>query len=119
MVLVHPESRRRGLATRLLEHCLDHAVRDPAIRCVKLDATPDGERVYAKLGFKREATLFRCRGRMGDVLTSHDASSPEADPNTGPRVSPHDGHWSSIDRSVQRSSKPRRVVSISSTVPGR
>jgi ribosomal protein S18 acetylase RimI-like enzyme len=40
MVLVHPDSRRRGVATALLEHTISY-LRD-RVRCIKLDATPDG-----------------------------------------------------------------------------
>ncbi len=100
MVLVRPEYRRRGLATCLLRHCLDHVARDPVIECVKLDATPDGERVYAKLGFRREATLFRWRGKMADPSKSHNASSRETDVNTGRRVRSQDSPWTSIDRAA-------------------
>jgi len=53
MVLVHPELRRRGIGRTLLERCLGY-LRDRAIRCIKLDATPLGKELYQKLGFRDE-----------------------------------------------------------------
>ncbi|MDC0275453.1 GNAT family N-acetyltransferase [Verrucomicrobiales bacterium] len=59
MVLVHPEFRRLGLATALLNHCLNYLLVEKKVRCVKLDATPDGQKVYEKLGFQVEYGLAR------------------------------------------------------------
>ena len=61
MVLVHPDFRRRGVATRLLGTCIDYL--DTRVRCLKLDATPDGRRVYEKLGFVVDSGLARWEGR--------------------------------------------------------
>jgi len=58
MVLVHPDARRHGLATALLEHCVRH-LRGLGITCLKLDATPLGQTVYDRLGFQPEWTLTR------------------------------------------------------------
>jgi GNAT superfamily N-acetyltransferase len=58
MVLVHPDHRRRGIGRALLEWCIGH-VRERGVRCVKLDATPAGKKVYDGLGFKDEWTLTR------------------------------------------------------------
>jgi len=58
MVLVHPEYRRRGIGRALLEGCLE-ALRARGVRCIKLDATPLGKRVYDGLGFRDEWTLRR------------------------------------------------------------
>ena len=50
MVLVAEEYRHRGLATRLMEDCIG-TLTDANITPV-LDATPAGEAVYARLGFR-------------------------------------------------------------------
>ena len=54
MVLVDPRFRRRGLATALMEHCLQFLEKEKGIACVRLDATPEGQTVYEKLGFRLE-----------------------------------------------------------------
>ncbi|MBM3844772.1 MAG: GNAT family N-acetyltransferase [Verrucomicrobia bacterium] len=58
MVLVHPDFRRRGIGGALLRRCIAH-LQSRGVRCIKLDATPDGKPVYASLGFKAEWTLTR------------------------------------------------------------
>lgn len=58
MVLTHPDFRRRGFAKRLLAHCLDQA--DALeIRTLKLDATEQGQPLYAALGFIAEQPIER------------------------------------------------------------
>jgi GNAT superfamily N-acetyltransferase len=58
MVLVHPDYRRRGVGTALLQRCLDY-LSGRRIRCIKLDATPAGRPVYERLGFQSEWALAR------------------------------------------------------------
>ncbi len=58
MVLVHPQYRRQGVGGALLEHCIEY-LRDRGVRCIKLDATPQGQPVYQRLGFQSEWTLAR------------------------------------------------------------
>ena len=58
MVLVHPDFRRRGLATALIRHCL-RCLFDTGVRRVKLDATPAGETVYGRMGFRSQWRLRR------------------------------------------------------------
>lgn len=58
MMLVHPECRRRGVGAALLAHCLEY-LRDRGVRCVKLDATPLGQPLYEKFGFRAEWSLQR------------------------------------------------------------
>lgn len=61
MVLVHPDFRRRGVGTALLEHAIHHLREVRGVRCVKLDATPEGQPLYEKLGFRAEWGLRRWR----------------------------------------------------------
>ena len=72
MVLVHPDFRRRGVGKALLEHCIEY-LRDRGVRCLKLDATPLGKKVYDTLGFKDEWTLTRWVRPSGPLP----ASEPE------------------------------------------
>jgi ribosomal protein S18 acetylase RimI-like enzyme len=62
MVLVHPAFRRRGAAAALLDATRAYA-RERGLARVRLDATPDGRRVYLTQGFVDEYALTRYRGR--------------------------------------------------------
>ena len=57
MVVVTPAHRRRGLATRLLRHCLAYC--EQAGLTPVLDATEAGRRVYAALGFTDRYAISR------------------------------------------------------------
>jgi len=59
MMLVDPDHRRRGIATRLMSRAVEHLER---CATVKLDATPLGRTVYGRLGFRDEYTLKRMTG---------------------------------------------------------
>ncbi len=65
MVLVTKEWRRRGLATALVDRCLAQA--DHAGWQTWLDATPDGAKVYAQLGFETCDELVRMRRPAREV----------------------------------------------------
>jgi len=58
MVLVRPDLRRQGIATRLMQWAIDDAGKD---RTLALDATPAGQAVYAQLGFHDVFTFTRWR----------------------------------------------------------
>ena len=62
MVLVDPQHRRRGIATRLMETAL--AYLDEKVAVIKLDATAEGNPVYEKFGFKTESLVERWRGNV-------------------------------------------------------
>lgn len=53
MVLVHPEYRRRGIARALVQRCIEY-LRGSGVRCIKLDATPEGRSLYQSLRFQDE-----------------------------------------------------------------
>ncbi len=61
MVLVDTSYRGRGIGTRLMEHALAWLDRE-RIRTVRLDATPLGRPVYARLGFAAEYEVARWEG---------------------------------------------------------
>lgn len=56
MVLVHPDHRRKGIGTRLLETAIDGL---QGCETIKLDATPAGKKLYDSLGFVDEYGLTR------------------------------------------------------------
>lgn len=61
MVLTLPEYRGRGLATRLMQQCLDYCNRR-GVATVRLDATDQGRPVYAKFGFVDDYEVERWSG---------------------------------------------------------
>jgi GNAT superfamily N-acetyltransferase len=67
MVLVDSAYRRRGIGTALLETAIEQARRHGAAR---LDATPQGRPLYARLGFEVEAEIVRMvRPATGHALS--------------------------------------------------
>jgi GNAT superfamily N-acetyltransferase len=73
MVLVDPDFRRQGIATRLTLRAIESVTPGCTI---KLDATPLGQQVYEPLGFQTESTLYR--------LTIGAAPSLELTPQPNP-----------------------------------
>jgi GNAT superfamily N-acetyltransferase len=58
MVLVDPEYRGRGFGTALLERAIDY-LEGLSLSALKLDATPQGQPLYEKLGFRSEYDIGR------------------------------------------------------------
>ena len=58
MVLVDPEFRKQGIGTQLLTKAIEH-LDGRHIATMKLDATPQGKPLYAKLGFVTEYEIER------------------------------------------------------------
>jgi GNAT superfamily N-acetyltransferase len=76
MVLVAPERRRQGIASRLMSVALDYLKR--RVATIKLDATALGRPVYEQFGFAVESQLERWSGRAnspgretGAVIDAH------------------------------------------------
>jgi GNAT superfamily N-acetyltransferase len=65
MVLVNPQKRRRGIATRLMNTALLYL--RGRVSTVMLDATPEGQHVYEKLGFEVESVIERWQGFVADT----------------------------------------------------
>ena len=61
MVLVDKAYRHRGIATRLVEHALEH-LDGRGVATARLDATPLGRPVYERMGFLPEHDLVRLQG---------------------------------------------------------
>jgi len=62
MVLVDPQNRRQGIATRLMETALDYL--RGRVATVKLDATAQGKPVYERFGFEEESLIERWTGSI-------------------------------------------------------
>lgn len=58
LVLVHPEHRGRGIASRMMRWAVERAHEEGWT--AMLDATEQGSHVYRKLGFRPTDTLYRC-----------------------------------------------------------
>jgi ribosomal protein S18 acetylase RimI-like enzyme len=58
MVLVDPQMRGKGIGTALLLEAIDH-LDAKKVPCAKLDATPQGKPIYARLGFHIEYEIER------------------------------------------------------------
>lgn len=65
MVLTAPEYQRRGFARRLLKRTLENAD-TMGIATIKLDATDQGQPLYASLGFRKEQEIERW-SRPGEI----------------------------------------------------
>jgi GNAT superfamily N-acetyltransferase len=65
MVLVRPDKRRMGIATKLLQTALSYL--DHKVPVVKLDATEAGQPVYQRMGFEVESLIERWSKRGGPV----------------------------------------------------
>ena len=53
MVIVHPDYRKRGIATAMIRHLLDTL----KVKTFRLHATPAGSFVYSKIGFVTTRTM--------------------------------------------------------------
>jgi ribosomal protein S18 acetylase RimI-like enzyme len=77
MVIVDPAWRRRGLARRLMDECIEtlRGMRRAAL----LDATPAGALVYRGLGFVELATMERWEGEGGTarIASAADRLAPD------------------------------------------
>jgi GNAT superfamily N-acetyltransferase len=67
MVLVDPDYRRRGLATKLMDVVVTR--QEAAGRVPGLDATPDGREVYRHIGFEDDYRLGRYRAERVEPET--------------------------------------------------
>ena len=81
MVLVHPEARRAGIGTKLLQRTIDY-LRQRGVRCVKLDATPMGRNVYLPMGFQDEYEISRFEGTTSAIVSPAAGTDTEVQPLT-------------------------------------
>jgi ribosomal protein S18 acetylase RimI-like enzyme len=80
MVLTRPEYRRMGFAQRLVQAALERTA-DLKIESIKLDATPEGQPLYEKLGFQTEQIVERWfRAGLQDRAPEKPGPSPDPYP---------------------------------------
>ncbi len=75
MVLVTADSRRRGLASGLMDRCIEAMRRRGAASL--LDATPEGAQVYSQLGFRTRCRMARWRGIGTEVGPGEPVVQPD------------------------------------------
>ncbi len=78
MMLVDERFRQRGIATQLMSTCLEY-LRKQRVRCIKLDATPAGQSMYERLGFRAEWSFHRW---AREAVNPNDAPSRRASDST-------------------------------------
>jgi len=61
MLLVHPDYRRQGMGSALLQQAIQH-LQGTGVGCIGLDATPAGRPLYARAGFGPVWELARWQG---------------------------------------------------------
>jgi len=86
MMMVHPASRGQGIGEALLRRCVEH-LRQRGVACIKLDATPMGQPLYARIGFVPEWTLTRWE---------HHGSPLAVEPVPDCIQPPTEKHWQAI-----------------------
>ncbi len=75
MMLVHPQFRRRGVSTGLMNHAIRY-LRRCGVGCIKLDATPEGEPVYRSLGFQPQFGLQRWEASLAGIPKENESYVP-------------------------------------------
>jgi len=95
MVLVTASWRRRGLATRLVDACLDAATKHGFVTW--LDATPAGATVYGPLGFA--PTLQLRRLRLDNAMSTKAEAPPSLSPGGIEKFTAQDRLAMGFDRS--------------------
>ncbi|HYK20162.1 MAG TPA: GNAT family N-acetyltransferase, partial [Pyrinomonadaceae bacterium] len=95
MVLVRPDKRRAGIATKLLQTALSYL--EGKVAAVKLDATADGKPVYERFGFEVESLIERW-SRKGEFV-SFDGRPQMIDDDTHDQVLQLDHQAFGFDRS--------------------
>ena len=94
MVLVTANWRRRGLATKLIDACLQTATKQGLTSW--LDATPAGAKVYGPLGFT--PTLELRRLRLDHAISTKAEASPSLSPCGLEKFTARDGLVMGFDR---------------------
>jgi predicted N-acetyltransferase YhbS len=79
MLIVHPDWRGGGVGSQLLTRAIEF-LRSEGVPSIKLDATPQGEPLYLKMGFRKEFQITRWF--RATVSSLEDDESPDIRPAT-------------------------------------
>ena len=110
MVLVAKTQRGKGLGTAVLKHCM--AELKSTARLPLLDATPQGERIYAPLGFLPQFKLWRWRSQdRPAVAPSGSADVVSAGPDDLDRIA-------AIDAMAFGAPRGRLLAGLMTRAPG-
>jgi len=108
MVLVDPQLRGKGIGTALLLKAIDH-LDSKRVPCLKLDATPQGKPIYARLGFRIEYEIER------HSLTRE--VSPKASPGTVSDAAQNIERLLEMDREVFGADRSVLLRSLAGSAP--
>ena len=98
MILVTPRWRRRGLATHLMERCVQSLTGRGLVPA--LDASPEGRQVYLSIGFRDAGTSTRLVGTIDNPgAPGAENIAPMTDADLA-EVAAYDQHSSGTDRAV-------------------
>jgi predicted N-acetyltransferase YhbS len=78
MVLVDEARRRQGIGRSLLTHAVEHLDR-LGVQTIALDSTPEGQPLYARLGFEDAFELARWRGPIPTVTPAEGTAQSHSD----------------------------------------
>lgn len=106
MVLVTGPWRRKGLATRLVETCITWL--EAAGRCPVLDATPDGAKVYERIGFERIGGITRWQHKAPQAMRPDGIVPATADDSST---------ISALDETVFGAARPRILIDLAERGP--
>ncbi len=76
LVIVHPDFRKRGIASAMVKHLLET---NPQLRTFRLHATPAGSFVYTKLGFETTRSMSYLAGERPDFGPAPENVRPAAE----------------------------------------
>jgi GNAT superfamily N-acetyltransferase len=99
MILVTPDWRRQGLATRLMRDCIDVLQKRGLVPA--LDASPEGRQVYLRLGFRDAGTSTRLVGDLSrEPMPADGIATTTIDAADLAEITAYDARSSGTDRSA-------------------
>jgi predicted GNAT family N-acyltransferase len=70
MLIVHPSCRGAGVGRQLLARAIEH-LQQEKVHTIKLDATPQGEPLYTRMGFCAEGRITRWIAKCAGTSVNH------------------------------------------------